>query len=88
MVIGSSAARSVQLSGISHWRPPLIDEADSLFTAVIFARERFELAARKRMEGMRDPESEDFSSTNRCSATPFPADWVLTTHNEIHGAVQ
>ena len=49
----------------------LVEEADPLFTAVFFACESFELMARERMEGMRDPKLPGLHSTNGCSLMPF-----------------
>ena len=47
----------------------LVEETDSLFTAVFFACQSFKLAARERVKGMRDPELLGMCSMNRCSLT-------------------
>jgi hypothetical protein len=49
----------------------LVEETDSLFTAVFFATQSFKLAARERMKGMRDPKLLGLCSTNGCSPTPL-----------------
>src|SRR6266446_9166476 len=49
----------------------LVEETDSLFTAVFFACQSFKLAARERMKGMRDPKLLGLCSTNGCSPTPL-----------------
>jgi hypothetical protein len=49
----------------------LVEETDSLFTAVFFACQSFKLAARERMKGMRDPRPLGLCSTNGCSPTPL-----------------
>jgi hypothetical protein len=50
----------------------LVQETDSLFTAVFFACQSFKLAARQRVKGMRDPELLGLCSMNRCSLTLLP----------------
>ena len=47
----------------------LVQETDSLFTAVFFACQSFKHAARERVKGMRDPELLGMCSMNRCSLT-------------------
>jgi hypothetical protein len=48
----------------------LVEERDSLFTAVFFACQSF--AARQRVKRMRDPELLGLCSMNRCSLTLLP----------------
>jgi hypothetical protein len=50
----------------------LVEETHSLFTAVFFASESFELTTGKRVKGMGYPKLLWLCSTNACSATPFP----------------
>lgn len=49
----------------------LVEETDSLFTAVFFACQNFKLAARERMKGMRDPKLPGLCKANGCSPTPL-----------------
>ena len=49
----------------------LVEETDSLFTAVFFAGKSFKLAATERMKGMRDTKFLGLCSTNGCSPTPL-----------------
>jgi hypothetical protein len=48
----------------------LVEETNSLFTTVFFARQSFELATRERMKGMCDPKPLGLCSTNVCSLMP------------------
>jgi len=54
----------------------LVEKADPLFTAVFFACQSFELMARERMKGMRDPKLLRVCTMNVCSLTPTSQDQI------------
>jgi hypothetical protein len=49
----------------------LVEKTNSLFTAIFFACQSFELMASEGMEGMRDPKLLGLHSTNGCSLMPL-----------------
>jgi hypothetical protein len=49
----------------------LVEKTNSLFTAIFFACQSFELMASEGIEGMRDPKLLGLHSTNGCSLMPL-----------------
>jgi len=53
----------------------LVEKTNSLFTAIFFACQSFELMASEGMEGMRDPKLLGLHSTNGCSLMRLSLLW-------------